>query len=340
MVFIPKAFSQDRNGMQTSVAVDLIGAFAKDAADANNRFEPRSIDMLFHAPIDHMFTGTMSVAAHREDGEALVELHEAFLSSTSLLPGLKVHAGQFFLGIGRLNRFHQHEWPFITTPIVHERFLGTEGVIDSGVEFSYLLPLPFYLDITGGVTNGYTYGHSHDEGERPLSPTHYSHIKSFFSLGEVDFQPGLSYLRRVSAEKTAMQLLGIDLVAKKRAGKILSFLFQSEIWQRRLKQVSSDAEIATGAYVYPQFGFDLGIELGLRLDYFTVNSLKNALGEKFQNSETALTPLISYRPSEFSCLRLGYSVTQMEREGEDTQTSEVFEFQITYLLGAHPAHDF
>jgi len=333
--------AQDRTGMKTSVAVDLVGEFAGNPdSEAVDQFVPRSIDLMFYAPIDHLFDGTLSVAAHQEDGAALVELHESYVGSDKLIPGLKFRLGQFFLGIGRLNRFHQHEWPFISTPIVQSRFFDDEGLIDSGLEVSYLLPLPFYLDLTLGATNGFVYGHAHDAGEKPKAPTHYLHLLSFLEFDAIDFQPGLSMLNRNAADGSKMKLVGMDLTGKIRSGKVLRFLWQSEVWQRSFTPLDGKEEISTGAYAFPQYGFDSGAEFGIRFDYLTVNTKKDATGSKVGNSETAIVPTLGYRPSEFSTWRMAYRIEKIESDDTDTIDNQVLEFQATYILGAHPAHDF
>ena len=371
------ASAQNATGLKTSLAVDLVGELAATKnTEASDKLEVRSADLLFYAPVDHLFSGTLAIAAHQEDDKSVIELHEAHISSDKLLPGLKVKLGQFALGVGRLNRFHRHEWAFTSTPKVQSEFFGDEGLYDTGLEFSYLAPLPFYLDITTGVGNGFTFGHSHDEhgheeedhdedhdeeeeghdheeeeehseeeeeahseSEKPRKPTVYIHLKSFFSAGDVDIQPGLSYLQRVSADDDKTQIYGFDLTAKKRNGKILQFLLQSETWHRIVTDHDGDRVFTTGSYLYPEYGFDNGVSLGLRLDYFTQNNLKDDDGENIKNHTTQITPTLSYKPSEFSRFSLSFEAKE-EKLGDDTVESSIFKIQSTFVLGEHPSHDF
>ena len=333
--------AQDRTGLKTSVAVDLVGEYGtKAGSQANDKFVPRSVEMMFYAPVDHLFDARVSAAAHQEKGQAMFEVHEAYISSDKMVDGVKWRMGQFFLGFGRLNRFHQHEWPFISVPKVQSTFFDNEGLFDSGVEVSYLTPLPFYLDVTAGMSNGYVYGHAHSAGTKPVSPLSWMHLKSFVSLGSLDFQPGISLVQHTASDGTARSLAGFDLTGKLRKGKVLRFFWQSEMWQRSYTAAGGSEEISTGAYFYPQYGFDNGITLGMRVDYLTVNSLRDASGKKVVNSESALVPQLGYRPSEFSNLRLAYRFEQKELQPQAAESNEVVEFQITYMLGAHPAHDF
>src|SRR5690606_122720 len=96
-------------------------------------------------------------AAHSEDGTYLFEVHEAYLKSSKLLNRVRMKLGQYFLGIGRLNRFHRHDWPFTLVPKVHSTFFDSngEGVVDTGVEVSWLIPASFFLEWTLGITNGW-----------------------------------------------------------------------------------------------------------------------------------------------------------------------------------------
>lgn len=334
----------DDGGMKISATADLVGGFNLEKNDtkyrANDLFQPRSMDLNIYGPIDPYFDGVISVSAHKEASETIFTIHEAFISSNKLLPRSQLRLGKFFLDIGRLNNFHQHEWPFITPPLVHKEFFGSEGVIDSGLEYSFLAPLPFYLDIRLGVSNGYTFGHSHSEGEKPKDPNQYVHVLSFLSINEIDVQPGFSLLRRRNHEGRDEQYAGFELTAKKKTGRVLTLLSQTEAWHRNLKPKDGPKETTWGAYSYLQYGFKNGLELGLRLDYLTVDSLKDVRGTKVENWTTSISPSIALKPSEFSKFRLSYHKTEQKDPVLGLIKSNTFYIQTTYTLGAHPAHAF
>ena len=123
-IFITKTAVADNGGLQMSIAGDMVydHALSNDSS-AENQLIMRGAEVMFYAPIDHIFDGQLSTAAHYENGETLFELHELFLSSSKLIPRGRVKVGQFFLGIGRLNQIHQHDWVFTRAPKVHEVFL-------------------------------------------------------------------------------------------------------------------------------------------------------------------------------------------------------------------------
>jgi hypothetical protein len=336
------SLADDGSGMKVSASVDAVGDFkANKDSNASDRFDIREAEVLIYGPIDHLFDGTLSLAAHRESGVSMFEIHEAHIGSSKLIPRSRFKLGQFFLGVGRLNRFHRHEWPFITTPTVQARFFGDEGVVDSGAEYSYLLPLPFFLDLTVGLTNGFVYGHAHNEGEKPKQPTHYARLGTYFAVfGDGGAQIGVNYLGRKAANNETMTLVGTDIVAKWRSGAVIDFLLQSEVWHRTRKPEAGEVEKSLGAYLLPQAALGSHLQFGIRLDYYSVLTLKDVTGADIPNHELGIVPTLTYKASEFSSFRAAYSHGRVSQEGSKELRSDAFQVQTTFMLGAHPAHDF
>jgi hypothetical protein len=335
-------YAEDGTGLKISAAVDMAGSFrANRQSTANDRFDVREAEILFNAPIDHLFDGVMSAAAHREAGVSMFEVHEAYIGSTKLIPRSRFRLGQYFLGVGRLNRFHRHEWPFIFAPKVQEQFFGEEGAVDSGAEYSFLTPLPFFLELTAGVSNGWTYGHSHNEGEKPKQPTHYGRIATYFSLPVGGgAQTGFNYLSRTTSKGDRMSLIGMDLVAKWRQGGVLTFLLQGEFWQRSLRPSNGDEEKSFGAYLLPQYGMSSSLQAGVLIDYYTLMSLKDITGKQIDNSDVRISPTITYKASEFSSFRLAYDWSASKQDNRPDKNIQSVQTQATFMIGAHPAHDF
>ena len=332
----------DDTGLKTSVAVDLVGQSRKEQTETEKAFEAREVEFAFYAPIDHLFNGVLMGAAHNENGESLFELHEAYISSSRLVPRSRIKAGQFFIGLGRLNQTHRHDWLFTVAPKVHEEFFDEEGVLDSGMEYSYLLPTPFYLDVTFGVTTGHTYGHTHVSGSRPTVPNHYARFETYKGISEQSgVNLGLNFLKRSNSASEELEILGLDFLLKFKKSRHVPFLLQSEIWHRTITPKLGDASKTLGAYFYPQYGISENLFIGLRLDGYSVLSRKNSIsGEKVANLDHTISPSITYQPSEFSRFRLTYFTQQSDVEGEKEFGDEGFYVQFTFILGAHPAHDF
>src|SRR5690606_12430909 len=110
-----------------------------------------------------------------------------------------------------------------------------------GIEYTWIAPTDFYFDLTAGVTNGWTYGHSHSEGEKPRQPTHYARLSTYADLpAKGGLQIGLNYLGRTGGDGGQMTLMGVDTAAKWRSGTTLVGLIQGEFWQRRFKPQGGD----------------------------------------------------------------------------------------------------
>jgi hypothetical protein len=217
-----------------------------------------------------------------------------------------------------------------------------EGASDTGVEYSWLLPLDTYVDVTVGVTNGYCFGHCDEAGERPPYPLHYIHPTTFIDLGPGrGLLLGASYLGRKDAALTRTDLTGLEATYKMREGKVLKWLMQSEVFYQNQQPKTEARSQKLAGYVFTQYGWDERWSAGLRADAYSQLDLKDeASGEHLGNLTYAFVPQIAFAPSEFSRFRLAYSHEIAEQEHAGTNSEHRVQLQYTYFLGAHPAHDF
>ena len=337
----PSVWAADQGGLKTSVAVDLVGSFpfgeetAAVQYQSKESFKLRSAEFMFYAPIDPRFDGVLSFAAHPEGSQAYgePEVHEAYLASTKIIDSLRFKVGQFFLGIGRINQIHQHDWPFITPTVMQrELFASDEGIIDTGVEVAALMPLPFYLDVTLGVTNGRDFGHSHVEDDVPRTPTHYSRVVTFTDAIGLPTQIGLNYVGRTSAIGEMMKLYGIDITGKIRVLGHMSWLVQAELWKRELTLEGTTDELV-GGYGYLQHYLSRDLAVGVRYDYSSVTSAK-------ENNRSGYEINMLYFSSEFARIGLAYYHNKREQKGRDHEETNQMLLQTAFILGAHPSHNF
>lgn len=327
--------ASDLGGLKIATNADLFGKFGDRVS---NRLDVREAEIMLYAPIDHLFDGVTSLAAHQEGGTAFFEIHECHIGSTKLIPHSRFRVGQFYLGIGRLNQIHRHDWPFSEAPKIHKDLMGEEGILDTGVEYSILIPASFYLDLTLGLTNGWNLGHSHSQGTKPLLPTHYARVVTAAALfSEGNIQSGVSYLGRRASDGTQTILLGTDQTAKWKEMDILKVLIQSEVWFRSVNPVG---EKILGFYFYPQYGLSETLLLGLRLDGSSILSLKDATGKTISNFDYGILPSLTYKPSEFSQFRMTFGFTGNLTNNKETTHEHSISLQSIFNLGAHPVHEF
>jgi hypothetical protein len=337
-VFCSQSFGMaEGTGLKFMGAVDLIGNFeSKDQTTYPRRFEVREAELGFYGPIDHTFDGTATFAAHNESGAYNLEVHEANLSSYKLVPNLKAKLGKFFLGVGRLNQYHRHDWPFINAPKAHELFFDEEAASDTGLQLQYLFPqLPIFTELTAGVTSGWTFGHTHNVGAKPIQPTHYARIQNFFEIGENGaLQTGVNYLGRKARNDGQLKLFGLDAVAKWKESSKLLWLLQSEIWGKNLRPVGGALERTFGGYFYAQRYLDKNFSGGVRFDGYSVDT------SPVKNLDYSVVPQIAYKHSEFSQFKISYQLDWQKREHKDSQVNRTIQLLATFILGDHPAHDF
>lgn len=348
---VAQSLSSSIDGLKVFSAVDLVAdAGLENPAVDTGRLRVRGFELATFGPVDPLYDALVSLAGHDESGTIEIELHEAYVSSSRLLAplaeGLRLKLGQFFLGVGRLNRFHSHEWPFTSPPKVQVQFFAEEAATDTGAELEKTIGLgsdKWSMDITLGVTNGWNYGHSHTGGRRPLAGTHYVRTAFFH-----DFQDGkglmlgLNYLGRTDADSIQTRLSGIDLVFKSRVGKVLKSSLQFEGYHRiqSSKYISHTEEV--GGYLNYERALNETGEwsMGTRLDAFSNLSLTFGTGDSRPNFDYAAVPYVTYRATEFSTLRGSYFYGVETRQGDDARVEQRVELQLVVLFGAHPSHDF
>jgi hypothetical protein len=107
-----------------------------------------------------------------------------------------------------------------------------------------------------------------------------------------------------------------------------------------LKPAAGDAETTLGGYAFLQYGVTPRFYVGVRGDGYSVLTLEDAGGNAVENGTYALVPTLTFRPSEFSTFRLSYTYEHDKPAAEPAERKQAVEFQVTFILGAHPAHDF
>jgi hypothetical protein len=95
----------------------------------------------------------ISAALDPEDGESIVELEEAYLTTRQLPSGMQLKAGTFLTEFGRINPQHPHLWDWQDQPVMHSRVFGGDGMRGPGARLSWLLPTSAQIEWSVGVQN-------------------------------------------------------------------------------------------------------------------------------------------------------------------------------------------
>lgn len=327
--------------IQPTASLDLVSdVYTSNSQDRAFNVNVRSAELRLQGAIDKDFEGTLSFAGHNENNQFIFDLHEGYVSSSTFIPSSSFKVGKFLLGLGYLNRSHQHEWAFTSAPKVHREFFATEATADTGVEYTYRLPTSKSLEITAGVTSGYCYGHCHGSGNKPPRPLYYLHPVATFDLSPASsLQAGLSYLTRRDHLQVETHLSGFDLVFKQYHANYLRWLVQSEAYYQEQAGGSSASLKQVGAYHLTQYGFNENWFLGLRLDAFSELSKKfQTTGERRKDFDYAVVPILSWKPSESATLRFSYTFDVDTTQGDADKFGHLAQVQFNFVLGAHPEH--
>jgi hypothetical protein len=345
--------------------------------NTKNGYFIRTGEFGFYSAIDQLAYGTLTFAAHNENGALFPEVHEAFfLFPATLIPRTNIRLGKMFPDVGRLNGIHQHDFPFTTTPIVHKELLDEEGILDTGIEFRYLFPWSFWQELSLGIYNGKTFGHAHDEGKIKQNPLGTIHLKQFLPITDLwGTEFGFSYLRwhpDTNPNKWNHQY-GIDFYLKYKEGKLKSFIFQTEIWYRESKERPKDRwqyffdnnynlktriedynyvfdppkkievlETKAGLYHFIEYQIAQQWFIGYRYDYFFIPTKQKTNEFTFQkeyqkNGLEENSLILTYKPSEFSYFRGQVSSTIDFETGLRTWQ---YYLQAVFIIGMHPAHKY
>jgi hypothetical protein len=340
-----------------------------------NRFFPQEIELSLFGQIDPYARATVIFEAGEELDEGTgtrsfdVSLAEAWLELMTLPFDTQVKAGLMRLDFGPLNALHQHDRPFIDIPAVLQRFFGDEGLVESGFELKWLAPTPFYLQLLAGVYSGdneVAFGSSSF-----ADPLVLGRARAFFDIGETSglqldlsglsgviggdrpnagehasyLDLGVRYKYTPVGWRHALLTLGGELVFAWRPDAGITDTGEGDqvaaALQRRTRRVAQEPDAAAdletklryGYYAYAELQPWMRWKFGLRYDW---TEFPEGPGRLW-----AVGPYVTFMPSEFLFFRLGYKYTR-QSGGLATNPDNLSEilFQMSFILGAHPAHGF
>jgi len=344
-----------------------------DHDPSKNGFSLRNAEVALDGAVDPYFKGFANIVLKLDNNnETSIELEEAYLMSTALPANLQVKAGQFFANFGRINSQHPHQWAFVDQPIVIGRAFGPDGLRSIGAQGSWLLPVPFFTELTLGVMDGQG-GTSHsfrNPGEPDVLGTDRFHgrmttDRTLRGPGDLLFVPRLSSSFDLTDEQTLVlgasaafgpndtgagartQIYGADAYWKwKPADADAGFPFVS--WQTEFLYERYEAGADTGALLpaetlrdwggYSQilWGFKPRWVVGVRGEYANGNNGAYDANDVFRGERERFSPVLTFYPSEFSKIRLQYNYDHGALFGD----AHSVWLQLEFLLGAHGAHKF
>jgi len=284
-----------------------------------------------------------------------VEVEEVYATTLDLPGGLQARFGLFATRFGRLNAMHPHAWSFADQPFGLGRVFGPEGNRGLGVELSWLLPLPWYVELVGSATNANGegtarsfLGASEEPAESPADLLAVTALKQFF-----DLHPNWSLLWGLSGafgpndagEGNRSAVYGTDLYLKYRpitrqSHQELTWL--TEVLHRRRqvppRQLLWDVSgVSQLAYRFARrWGAAARYEFGTPAYDLDGARAVDPLDPEWTRTRHRASAALTHWPSEFSRFRLQGS-RDMGGAGDPIWAAFL---AAELVVGAHGAHTF
>ncbi len=344
------------NLTQANVAKNQGGSFS----GLENLFFPREVELSFFGQVDPYARAEVRVEVGQEarGAELNLALAEAHLTLMALPFGTQLKMGRLRNRFGLLNELHSHDRPFIDDPNALVQFFGPEGLRESGFEATWMPPLPFYLQILGGIFNG--------ENETAFGRATLRHplatgrIRTFLELGDWGaVQLGASVASGETPDQKQSTIIGFDAKYKYTPpGWQRAFLAAYGEYLYSIRRVVVSDSSADPAVEQTRQRERQGFYLGTDVRPFAHGELsKWLLGFRYDwtqypanpGQEWAVGPFLAYYASEFLRFRLGYKHTErshccsylgFEDHGGSARRVDELMLQATFILGAHPVHPF
>lgn len=169
-------------------------------------------EFVFTASVDDWFSSRVTLALEQEDGDFEASLEEAFIDTLSMPASTALRFGRFYSSIGYLNDKHAHNWDFADQALPYSAFLGSQYG-DDGLQFSWLAPTSFYLELGGEVFRGSNYPAAGDAHNGFGTQTLFANIGGDVGLSN-SWGAGLSWLTADARDATlAMRTIRCVLMA-------------------------------------------------------------------------------------------------------------------------------
>ena len=360
---------------------ETLGNLQAGGHDPKKRgFTVQNVELSLTGAVDPYLTGETHIVFQLDpdEGETLIELEEAFVTTQTLPYGLQLEAGQFFTEFGLTNPKHPHSWSWVDQPVVNSRIFGPDGMRAPGARLGWLTPLPWYSQIHFGAqnANGETVvsflGNDEVFEERPVGGSlvderpvkhlddlvYLARLENFWELNEeVSAKFGVSGLfgPNPTSSDADTYIYGADLKVKWlpsdnfRGWPFVSW--ESEYIQRDYDTspftpedgadlVGGDTLTDQGFYTQLLWGFRPSWAVGARFEHAFASG-DAAIDDKIdplRDARYRFSPLLAWHPSEFSRLRLQYNYD----DAEHLESSDAHSFWLSweFLYGAHPAHQY
>jgi hypothetical protein len=312
-----------------AVIGNFLGAMGKNDVNPAPALQMNEAEATFQAVVDPYARADFFLAFSPEG----VEIEEGFLTLTSLPGGLLAKVGKMKQQVGKINAQHPHSLSWVDRPLVNQNLLGgDEGLADSGISISKLIPNPaLFLEATGELYRGSS-GVFESHQRSDLSWV--GRLRGYRDITEsTNVDIGASYARGTNEFGTDFKtgIFAVDATVRYRPlqrALYRRFLGRTELFWSRRDQPDGTVP-AFGMYVSGDYQLARRWFGGVRYDWS-----ERAYDSSLKDKGGSL--LLTFWPSEFSQVRGQYR--HVNYAGGSSANELLFQF--LFSIGAHGAHVF
>jgi hypothetical protein len=317
-------------------------------------------EIVMNSNVDDKFTAWLTAALAVEDGEAIVEIEEAWIEATALPAGFGLKFGRFYSGIGYLNSKHAHAWDFADQPLPYQAFLAGQ-LVEDGIQVRWLAPTDVFLELGGEALRGEQYPSAGAANSGFGSYSLFANVGGDVGTNS-SWLAGVSYLDstaidRPSGDEDDPSLFTGDssLVTAQAVWKWApngnwrerNLILQAEYLQRSEDGEYSGPGLSPTPYEVDQSGWYAQAiyqpiqrwRFGGRIDTLASDSPGSAFDGTLLaaplDDPRRYSLMMDWANSEFSRLRL-----QFTRDEAGFEDDSQWGLQYTHSIGAHGAHTF
>ena len=255
------------------------------------------------------------------------EIEEAYITTKKLPANMKLKAGSFKSGFGRINAIHKHAQHFSEQPLVYEAMLGVEGIKDAGLSLNWVAPTDTYMMVGAEAlqgTNELSFGKSSGNN------LYIGYLKTGFDVGEnTSILTGASIAFGKTQNSKNSRLYGGEFTLKHTLDSYSSVAWQSEYLYRDRENIKQ-----SGYYTQLIYNKDSNWEFGVRYDALNQNRVHQPDDLKKYSA------LVQYKPFEFTKLRLQLNHDKSKSFGGVRRDEKQVMLEFLVETGSHGSHSF
>lgn len=317
---------RERNLNRLNPEISATGIFvANKVRGESGEFAIDEVELDIQSALDPFSRMRLTFAYEGEE----VEIEEGYVLYGSLPGAMEIMAGKFRQRFGTLNRQHLHALPQSEYPLAIQTYFGEEGLAQTGVSFSWLLPKlwatanEISLEITDGE-NEEAFG-----GETFEDFAFLGRFNNFWELSAASyFEWGLSGIMGKTADDGDSAVWGTNFTYSwSPPGRAL---YRGINWRTELFLSMRDDELgerqdAWGGFTYLEGLLSRNLWAGVRLD-------RAELPLQPDLYRWGVLPYLTWWQSEYVRLRGEYGYLVNEPTGESESR---FTLQLTWAAGPH-----